>query len=141
MVGQDFIEGCKDAADDLGDLLRFRGSVSAGEFEIESASGQHGHSDQGFGRVVAVSAFGQGPDMGVRRLGSGIRQAVLESVEDQPLKFDDGAGQRDEFGEAAARGPGDPPHEEPSTFLTLGGEDRAELLFEQVSELLGGTNS
>src|SRR5258705_12743322 len=70
--------------------------------------------------------------MGCGGFTAGIGQSVVEGVADQGQVVADGRGQLDEFGDAAACGPGDPAGEQDPAGFASRGEYRAELLLEQV---------
>jgi len=61
--------------------------------------------------VVAVAAVVDQADLAVETFELGVRQAELDGGEDAVAVGSDGPGQRDERGDAAAAGPGQPPVE------------------------------
>jgi hypothetical protein len=82
-----------------------------GQLDGDAAAAQVDHRDQRGGRVVAVAAVVDEPDLAVEPLELRVGQAELDGGEDAVAVGADRLGQRDERRDAAPACPGQPPVE------------------------------
>jgi hypothetical protein len=93
---------------------------------------EHGEGDQWFWAVEAEGDTGDEADLGVGGLDEGVGESGVQGGVDRGSVLDDAALQRDEGGDAAAAGPGDPAVERLLTGLAFEHEHGAQALLEQV---------